>query len=111
MYNILYNSKISLNRHIDAAENHANNMRLYEATGVGTMLITDYKRDLDKLFIPGKEIETYRTEKELKDKVKFYLSHEEERQIIAKAGQKRTLGDHTYKKRMQELLQILRKYL
>lgn len=111
MYNILYNSKITLNRHIDVAENHANNMRLYEATGVGTMLITDYKSDLNKLFVPGKEIETYRSQKELEDKVKYYLTHEEERKQIAKAGQRRTLKDHTCRKRMRELVRILAKYL
>lgn len=111
MYNILYNSKITLNRHIDAAENHANNMRLYEATGVGTMLITDYKSDLNKLFIPGKEVETYKTKEELEEKMKYYLSHDKEREKIAKAGQKRTLKDHTYRKRMKELVQILDKYV
>lgn len=111
MYNILYNSKITLNRHIDTAEDHANNMRLYEATGVGTMLITDYKKDLDKLFVPGKEVETYKSKEELAEKIKYYLSHDREREKIAEAGQKRTLRDHTYKKRMKELVQILNKYL
>ena len=111
MYNILYNSKITLNRHISTAENHANNMRLYEATGAGAMLITDYKSDLDKLFILGKEVETYKSSEELTEKVKYYLNHDKEREAIAKAGQKRTLKDHTYKKRMEELIQILNKYL
>lgn len=111
MYNILYNSKITLNRHIDVAENHANNMRLYEATGVGTMLITDYKSDLHKLFVLSKEVETYKTEEELLEKTKYYLSHDKEREKIAKAGQKRTLRDHTYKRRMEELTKILDKYL
>ena len=38
MYGVLAHSKIALNRHIDVAEDNANNMRLYEATGVGTLL-------------------------------------------------------------------------
>jgi hypothetical protein len=46
MYNILYNSNIALNNHINVAGPFANNMRLYEATGVGTLLITDYKDNL-----------------------------------------------------------------
>ena len=29
---------------------HANNLRLYEATGVGAMLLTDWKPDLAELF-------------------------------------------------------------
>ncbi len=111
MYNILYNSKITLNRHISTAENHSNNMRLYEATGVGTMLITDYKDDLHKLFEIGKEVETYKTKEELINKVNYYLTHDKEREKIAKAGQKRTLKDHTYKHRMEELVKILNKYV
>src|SRR5574340_366476 len=59
MYNVLFNAKICLNRHIPAAENYANNMRLFESTGVGTMLITDLKDNLHELFEIGKEIETY----------------------------------------------------
>lgn len=111
MYNILYNSKISINRHIDTAESYANNMRLYESTGVGTLLITDHKDNLHELFEIGKEIETYKTKKELLEKINYYLTHEEERQKIAAAGQQRTLKDHTYKKRMIELINILNKYL
>ena len=46
MYRVLSRAKIALNRHIDLADDHANNMRLYEATGVGTLLVTDAKSDL-----------------------------------------------------------------
>ncbi len=111
MYNILYNAKISINRHIDAAENYANNMRLYESTGVGTMLITDLKDNLNELFEIGKEIETYSSKEELAEKIKYYLTHEKERKRIAQAGQQRTLKDHTYKIRTKELIKILNKYL
>ena len=34
MHQILRSSRTTLNHHIDAAESYANNMRLYEATGV-----------------------------------------------------------------------------
>jgi hypothetical protein len=37
MYQVLRNARIVFNRHIDVAEDFANNMRLYEATGVGTL--------------------------------------------------------------------------
>lgn len=111
MYNILYNSKISINRHINVAENNANNMRLYESTGVGSMLISDYKDNLHELFEIGKEIETYKTKEELLEKINYYLKHDDEREKIAKAGQLRTLSEHTYEIRMKELLNILNKYL
>lgn len=110
MYNVLYNAKIAINRHIDIAGNHANNMRLYETTGVGTMLITDAKSNLATLFKPGVEVETYTSKEELVEKIEYYLKHDNEREKIAKAGHARTLADHTYKKRMAELVNILQKY-
>jgi spore maturation protein CgeB len=93
------------------AEGYANNMRLYEATGVGTILITDFKSNLNDLFEVGKEVETYKTKEELLEKIEYYLTHETERKIIAEAGQRRTLKDHTYRVRMIELSGILSKYL
>jgi spore maturation protein CgeB len=41
MYQVLFNSKITVNHHIGMAKSYANNMRLFEATGVGTLLVTD----------------------------------------------------------------------
>lgn len=111
MYRILAQSKIVINRHIDAAENYANNMRLYEATGMGAMLITDEKKNLGELFEVGKEIVTYKDSEDLINKIRYFLNHEEERQKIDRAGQKRTFREHTYFKRMKELIKILEKYL
>jgi hypothetical protein len=107
MFRVLYESRIALNRHIGVAEQYANNMRLYEATGVGTMLMTDEKENLPGLFTPGSEVVTYSGEDELVERVAYYLEHDEERRAIAAAGQARTLREHTYRHRMEELLAIL----
>lgn len=112
MYTILYNSKITTTKHIaHVAGPYANNMTLYEATGCGCMLITDLKDNLHELFEIGKEIETYTSAEELAEKIKYYLAHEDERKKIAQAGQARTLKDHTFEKRMQELVDIFNKYI
>ena len=111
MYQILQNSKMVFNQHINIAASYANNMRLFEATGVGTLLITDWKENLHELFEPGKEVATYQTPEECVELVKYYLEHDEEREAIARAGQERTLKEHTYYHRMQELVVIVNKYL
>jgi hypothetical protein len=46
MNEILAHSQVTLNRQIEAAEGSANNMRLFEATGVGAMLVTDDGKNL-----------------------------------------------------------------
>lgn len=111
MFEIFAKSKIVVNRHIDVANDWANNMRMFEATGMGALLITDHKRNIGEFFQAGKEVITYKNPQDLVRKVKYYLSHPKERERIAKAGQKRTLKEHTYKVRMKELDKILRKYI
>ena len=111
MYRVLSESKITINRHIDVAENFANNTRLYESTGCGAMLITDKKKNFGEIFKIGKEIETYGDINDLVAKINFYMTHPQKRDSIARAGQKRTLKDHNYLKRMGELVRIIEKYL
>ena len=111
MFRILRAARVALNRHIGVAGPFANNMRLYEATGVGTLLLTDSKQNLRELFEPGEEVVTYDGPEDLAEKIRYYLKHDEERRRIAAAGQARTLREHTYARRMKELVQILERAL
>lgn len=111
MYQILRSSRMTLNHHIDVAQSYANNMRLFEATGVGTLLITDWKQNLHEIFEPGKEVVAYQSPEECVELIHYYLEHEGEREAIARAGQKRTLRDHTYYHRAQELVDIVSRHL
>lgn len=110
MYAVLRSARISLNRHIAEAGAFANNMRLFEATGVGSLLLTDAKRNLGELFEPGREVVAYEGADDLVEQARHLLAHEGERAAIARAGQARTLRDHTYETRMRELAEILRKH-
>jgi hypothetical protein len=111
MFELLGRTKVALNRHIDVAEDYANNMRLYEATGMGALLLTDEKRNLGELFEPGREVVAYGSEEELVELARHYLDNDDERQEISVAGQRRTLTDHTYAVRMRELVDLLSRYL
>jgi hypothetical protein len=111
MYRVLAESRITINVHIDVAEQFANNMRLYEATGCGALLITDHKSNLHELFAPGEEIVSYRSPEEAVEQIRYYTQHEARARDIAQAGQARTLAAHTYRVRMEELAAILNRYL
>jgi spore maturation protein CgeB len=110
MYRVLRDSRITVNHHIDVAGAYANNLRLYEATGVGTLLVTDAKENLPQLFEPGREVVVYRGPVECAELIEYYLSHEPDRAAIARAGQQRTLREHTYQHRTEELIGIISKY-
>jgi spore maturation protein CgeB len=111
MFRILAASKIVVNYHGDVAQSYANNMRLFEATGTGALLVTDWKKNLHEMFELDKEVIAYRTGEECAEMIQYYLEHEDEREEIARAGQQRTLRDHTYYQRMQELVDIVERYL
>src|SRR5262249_35548450 len=109
MYALLRRSMITLNHHGDVPP-FANNMRLYEATGMGCLLVTDYKDNLSEMFEPDHEVIAYRDATECVDKVLFYLDdrNQSTSENIARAGQQRTLREHTYKVRMRRLVELIR---
>ena len=84
-------------------------IRVYQATGCGAFLISQYSTDLAKAFKFGKEIEYFKTKTELLEKIKYYLSHSKERNAIADAGCNRTHKDYTWKQLMNSLLTIIHK--
>jgi len=109
MFELLARSRITINHHIGIATDYANNMRLYEATGMGALLITDWKSNIAEMFEPGKEVVCYHDANECAELISYYLEHEDERARIAAAGQHRTLRDHTYRLRTGELAALFEK--
>jgi hypothetical protein len=108
MFQQLHDTKVALNSHIDISPLSASNIRLFEATGVGSCLLTDNKSNLSTLFEPDREVVAFSSSEECAEKVSYLLEHESERIAIAQAGQRRTLRDHTFKQRAQQLDQMLR---
>ena len=111
MFNVLSKSSVTFNNHIDISRNSASNMRLFEATGVGTCLLTDWKSNLHELFEPDYEVVTYRSVEECIEKAKWLLDNPLERDKIAKAGQARTLREHTFDNRALVLDEIIQGFL
>ena len=111
MFRRLADSRITINRHGEIADRFANNMRLFEATGCGALLITDHKDNLDDLFVVGEEVVAYRSREECVSLVSYFLDHPEQAEKIARAGQARTRRDHSYARRMEHTAEILERHL
>lgn len=111
MFQQLHDSRVTLNTHIDISPINASNMRLFEATGVGACLLTDWKANLISLFEPDSEVVAYRDADECVEKVRHLLMHDDERRTIAAAGQRRTLRDHTFEHRARQIDAIIREAL
>jgi hypothetical protein len=111
MYDILHRSLMTLNVHAEIANNLSGNIRIFEATGVGSLLFTENTDNLKELFIPGTEVETYSSYDELLEKIKYYSLNNQERQVIAEKGQKKVLSQHTTLQRSQDWLNIVNNHL
>lgn len=109
MYHLLARARVSVNHHIDAAGQFANNLRLFEATGMGALLVTDARKNLDELFSVGSEIDAYSDPVDCVARVEAALDDDDRRGAVAGAGQQRTLSCHDYRTRMGELVTILEK--
>jgi hypothetical protein len=107
MYKTLEKSNICFNIHGDIAKGCACNLRLFEATGAGVCLLTDWKQNLPELFDVDNELITYRSMNECVEKIKWLDEHPLERKKIGDAGQRRTLKDHTVGKRVVKVDYIL----
>ena len=104
MYQALRRSKITLNSHIDMAGREAGNMRLFEATGVGAFLLTDFKDNLHTLFAPDREVAVWRSIDDCLAAIDRAIGDADGRAAIARAGQARTMAQHTYRHRAAEIL-------
>ncbi len=111
MFQLLRDSRVCLNIHIASSPRFASNQRLFETTGVGTCLVTDWKENIGELFEPDSEIVTYKSVEECAEKVTWLLNHPEELERIAKAGQARTLKDYTISSRGEKLHEIIQSCL
>ena len=96
--------QVAFNFHNRHTEDSACNMRLFEVTGVGCCLLTDYKSDIHKIFEPDSEIVTYSSPEEAISKAKYLMAEPKSAQEIALAGQKRTLSDYTAEKQVDHLV-------
>lgn len=83
------------------------NARAFEVAGCGGFQLITHTDAVARHFVPGKEIETFRDLKELRDKVNYYLEHEDERRQIAVGGQTRAHTEHTYELRLKQMLAVV----
>lgn len=106
---------INLHRAIDDGTNRNSggvparsvNPRSFEIGACAAFQLSDVRPGLGAAFVPGEEVATYVSPEELIDKADYYLRHEDERRDIALRGYRRTLGEHTYPRRVGQLLEAV----
>ena len=82
------------------------NPRTFELASCGAFQLVDKRKYLSEMFTDG-EIATFSSMQELHEKIRYYLENPSEAKQIAQKGQLRVLKEHTYQKRMAQLLTII----
>ena len=109
MYRALRSARMNINAMIGLGGGCAN-MRLFEATGVGSMVLQEDRYDVEEFFQRDSELVTFETSDELLEKIIDYRNSPEKRKAVAEAGQSRCLRDHSMEVRVQQFIDCVEKY-
>ena len=106
MPKVFHYSKINLNFTIPNIKSGLP-LRMWDVLGAGGFLMTNYQAEIPYYFEEGKDLVCFDDEKDLVEKVGYYLNHEEERKEIALSGYCKVKEMHTYRKRLEQMLSII----
>ena len=84
------------------------NQRVFDVPACGGFLLTDHQGAIEELFDLGKEVVTYKDKDEIPELVRFYLNNPEARKAITMMGRQRVLKEHTYKHRLNTIIQAMK---
>lgn len=79
------------------------NPRTFEIAACGAFQLVDNRSLLGELF-SDVEMERFGSLPELRERIDYYLDRPDEQEVFAEKGRERVLAEHTYDRRMEELL-------
>lgn len=114
MYNMYRRYKMALHIHTTGYNNdginwskYAGAKRIFEITGVGTLLLTSHQENIKDLFILDDEVVTFHDFEDLLIKIKHLINSPDRIKTIALNGQKKVLHEHTFIQRAQQIINYL----
>ncbi|MCX5680001.1 MAG: glycosyltransferase [Candidatus Omnitrophica bacterium] len=81
--------------------------RVFEVPASGGFVLTNYAPQVSNLYKIGEEMAVYKDEDEMMALIKYYLSHDDEREGMAKKAHDRAHKEHTYRGRLKGLLETV----
>lgn len=71
-------------------------MRILDVMASGGFLVSNYQQELAEYFVPDEEVVLYESMDDLRQKLQYYLTHDEERKRIAENGYRKVQKEFTY---------------
>jgi len=81
--------------------------RNFEIPLCGGFQLTDYAIGLERHFVIGREVAIFNTPEECARQIRYYLNNESERREVLEAGYRRATEEHTFRKRLSDILHRL----
>jgi len=81
--------------------------KVYETMACQGFLLVDNQKDVMSLFEDGKHLVVYKDVQDLREKITYYLQHQEERERIARQGHEEVIEKHTYLYRLRQMFSVI----
>ncbi len=104
MSKVLQCSKINLNI-LRLQNKEAHNMRTFEVPACGGFMLHERSHEVLEIFKEDEEIACFSTPEELREKIEYYLVHEDKRRETAERAYQKVQKE-TYLKRAQHILEV-----
>ena len=106
MPEVFFRSKINLNITIRSIQTGLS-QRVWDILGCRGFLLSNYQAEIPEYFTIGQDLDCFENAAELKEKVAYYLAHDERRQEIASRGYETVKEKHTCLNRVLSMLQTV----
>jgi len=84
-------------------------LRVFQAMGTGSMLLSEYSKDLKAIFLRGKHLDWFHDPDECAQLIRYYLDNEEDRERIARTGMEYVHSHYSWEKTIEKILCVLEK--
>ena len=101
---VYYQSRINLG-HAHSPHLGENSVRDFKIMGSGGFLLTQWFGGIEEIHNIGVEMDCYKTPEECLEKAKYYLEHEDEREMIAQTGYEACHDRHKYSDRLKTIIE------
>ncbi|MCR5596232.1 MAG: DUF3880 domain-containing protein [Lachnospiraceae bacterium] len=81
--------------------------RIWDVLGCGGFLLTDVRNDMPEGLVAGKHLEVYEDVSDACEKVRYYLTHEDERKEIARSGYEAALSENMIMNRVVSMIRVI----
>ena len=100
-------TKIQVNLQSQTYQINGFSAKIFEIAACGGFFLTERKKDIALFFKDEEDLISFSSIDELKEKIRYFLSHPKERMELAAKIRERVVNDYTYRHKLTEVLSAI----